>query len=167
MTRTIHSTKVVRALSTGVIEFLHHPASLVRLSPILLDIVPDERDEDAYIVTERLVILGFYKTQTTFRCTFTKRADGLDCVVRAGLWTTLRTKWRVNCADDEGACLVTEEAEVEVRILLNLLVIRIKLTMPIPIGHILLHAFHHGHCDQVPSRNNGEAGYKARDLGWL
>ncbi|KAG5654080.1 hypothetical protein H0H81_007494 [Sphagnurus paluster] len=111
-TRTVSFQRTIRASRGAVLKLLHDPDVMFRTNPLITDVIPDPSHASSYTVVDRLVVMGFYKTQTKFHCHLNLREDGLDTDVVANLGTKLRGSYTVNVGDGKTTELV-EETVVE------------------------------------------------------
>ena len=112
LTRSITGSKIIRCPLTAALQVLQDPPSLIELNPIVLSKTADHSNPALYSITERLVVFGYFQTQTTFTGTFSYRDDGVDVDVNAGAGTKLKTKWRARAV--ECGTEVFEEVSVQV-----------------------------------------------------
>ncbi|KAF8078561.1 S-adenosyl-L-methionine-dependent methyltransferase [Lyophyllum atratum] len=112
LTRTVSFRKNIHASPEAVLRLLHDINVLFAVNPLITHITPDPSNSSAYTVTDRLVVLGYFKTETKYKCWLHLRDDGLDTDVLAGLGTRLKGRYRVR-AGENGTTELTEETLIE------------------------------------------------------
>lgn len=116
LTRTASFSRTIHALPDTVLKLIHDPNVLFSLNPLIINISVDPANPSLYTVTDRLVILGCFQTQTTYICTLLLREDGIDTEVVAGGGTRLKSFYRVK-AGENGTTEFTEQTMIEVCLL--------------------------------------------------
>jgi len=105
LTRSVTFQRKIQASKAEVLSVVQDPDEVLRLSPLVFSVIPDDKDPAWYTLTERLPILGgFYESSTTLRCRWEKVEGGANVEVLAGVGTCLKSEMRV---------LDSEEGEVE------------------------------------------------------
>jgi hypothetical protein len=79
---------------------------------LVINYTASPSDPDFYTITDKLVILGCFSTETKYTARFTQIENGANFEVRAGLGTKLTTRWTVRSI--EGGAELREESTVEV-----------------------------------------------------
>ncbi|RDB28506.1 Erythromycin 3''-O-methyltransferase [Hypsizygus marmoreus] len=110
--RSVSVSKAIHAPVETVIALLHDTDVLFSLNPLILSVNVDPSNPSVYSVTDRLVLLGCFNTQTKYQCTLTKCKDGLDSNVTANLGTRLKSHYRVQPGEN-GTTEVTEQTTIE------------------------------------------------------
>ncbi|KAJ3500400.1 hypothetical protein NLJ89_g9813 [Agrocybe chaxingu] len=109
---------IVGATNAALLDLLHDPLQVLRLSPLVYKVEQDATDPAWYTITERLPLLGgMLTTSTTFRCRYRETEDGCECEVLAGLGTRLTSSMFGHAADDgerKGGVVYTERLAVKV-----------------------------------------------------
>ncbi|KAF6765994.1 hypothetical protein DFP72DRAFT_3434 [Ephemerocybe angulata] len=96
-----------------VLKFIQHPSGLASQSPLHKSILPEEKERDWYIVTERLPLLGRFESSISFRASIRHVDNGVAIEVEAGLGTVLKSQYLVEKADGKGGCILRESTIVE------------------------------------------------------
>ncbi|KAF7290817.1 SWIM-type domain-containing protein [Mycena indigotica] len=81
-----YSTTINAPVQT-VVDFLHDPAGLMRLNPVIIDVKNDPNDSQKYIIVDQLNMLGF-KRQLTYTSKVTITEAGMEAESSAGAGTT-------------------------------------------------------------------------------
>lgn len=115
LTRTVSSSKVINASRDAILEVLHDPPTLIKLSPLVTGVTVSPTDPDFYTITDKFVFLGFMSTSMNYTAKFTRTEDGITSLVNAGAGTELLNNWRVHSVEG-GGYVVTEEVTVKVRL---------------------------------------------------
>ncbi|KZW01953.1 hypothetical protein EXIGLDRAFT_736698 [Exidia glandulosa HHB12029] len=106
-TRTIKSSRVVKASLPDALRAVQDPRTLIQLNPLVISCKPDERDNTLWHIVDRLKILCI-STTTKYTARFKLVQDGIDCDTHAS-GVHIINKWRVTALGD-GRCEVSEEA---------------------------------------------------------
>jgi hypothetical protein len=112
LTRSVTGSKVIHCSLAAALEVLHDPPSLIEMNPIVLSKTADPSNRASYRVTDRLLVFGYFHTQTTYTCTFSFCDDGVDVDVNAGAGTKGKTRWRARAV--ESGTEVCEEVSMQV-----------------------------------------------------
>lgn len=96
-----------------VLNVLHDPQQVARLSKIVYSVAPDPtRGENDFIVKERVPLIGRTYLPITFKLKWTRAPDGCDMDVEADLWTKLVSRMRVKV--ENGVVVFREDLTAEV-----------------------------------------------------
>lgn len=112
-TRLVSFSRTTKASPESILRILHDPSRLVRLNPLVIDISLDP-DTSVYTITDRLVFLKHFHSETKYQCQFFFHADGLDTEVIASAGTKLTSHYRVH-VDPTGLTEITEQTTINVR----------------------------------------------------
>lgn len=113
LTRSLSFSRTIDASLDTVLQLVRDPNVLLRLSPLVMDVSIDPSNSTTYTITERLDVLGYFRTQTTFKVTLTLQEDGVDSEVLANAGTKSKSCYRVKVGED-GKTTVTEQVTIQV-----------------------------------------------------
>lgn len=112
ISRSVHLQRSIRASASDVLNILQNPDTLFRLSPLVVAVTPDPVRPSSFTVTEKLPILGYFESSTTFKCDMNVMADGFIAEVDANAGTSLRNQLTV-VEQSDGTVLVSENIVVK------------------------------------------------------
>ncbi|KAF5377499.1 hypothetical protein D9615_005348 [Tricholomella constricta] len=112
LTRAVSFKKIIHASPDTVLKLLHDPNVLFTGNPLITDVISDPSNPSAYTVTDRLVVLGYFKTQVKYKCRLSFLEDGVDTDVVAGLGTKSKGQYRVRDGEN-GTTVLSEDATIE------------------------------------------------------
>lgn len=109
------TTDVVHAPFERVQEILRDPPTLITLNPLVVGYELQPGNDDTYIITDKLRILGIPFT-SKYTARVVKSDELTTFIVRAGGGTRSTNTWKWRAQADGDGVEVTEEAKVEVRL---------------------------------------------------
>ncbi|KAG2023431.1 hypothetical protein CC2G_001085 [Coprinopsis cinerea AmutBmut pab1-1] len=104
--------KEAGASQTTILELIQDPVKLCTLSPLVIGVEVDKDDPMVVYVTEKLVLLGFFKTTTKFTCKVKVLPGGVVADVTADLGTRLINHMWVE-KNTDGTTVINEHTKVE------------------------------------------------------
>lgn len=113
ISRSVHLQRSIRAPASDVLNILQNPDTLFWLSPLIVTVTPDPVRPSSFTITEKLPILGYFESFTTFKCDLNIMADGFIAEVDANAGTSFRNQFTV-VEQLDGTVLVSENIVVKV-----------------------------------------------------
>jgi hypothetical protein len=113
-TRNHESSRIVHASPQAILKTLHDPDILIRLNPLVVNVTANPEPSHSYTIVDELLILGCFKTTTTYTCVASFLDDGIECDVEAALGTRTRSSFHVKQGPDEGTSEIIHKVVVQV-----------------------------------------------------
>ena len=113
ISRSVHLQRSIQAPAIDVLNILQNPDTLFWLSPLIVAVTPDPVRPSSFTITEKLPILGYFESFTTFKCDLNIMADGFIAEVDANAGTSFRNQFTV-VEQLDGTVLVSENIVVKV-----------------------------------------------------
>lgn len=117
-TRSLSFSRTTNASLDNILRILHDPSLLIWLNPLVIHISVDPCTS-VYTITDRLVVLERFQSETKYRCKFTFHTDGIETAVIANAGTKLTSRYRVHVSPS-GLTELTEQTTVEVSPIVDL-----------------------------------------------
>ncbi|KAF8898680.1 hypothetical protein BD779DRAFT_29503 [Infundibulicybe gibba] len=111
MSHSLTFSKCIKTSPDAVLRFLHDPAMLFTLNPLIINTANDPSDTKRWTITDRLVLFGWIDTTTTYTAVISHQEDGLLTETQASAGTSLKSSWVVSGEND--ATLVVEQVTVQ------------------------------------------------------
>ncbi|KAJ7487666.1 S-adenosyl-L-methionine-dependent methyltransferase [Mycena galericulata] len=105
--------KQVKAPLHSVLAFLHDPAALMQLNPLLISVSTDPQDPTKHTIVDSLVLPFGYRRQITYRATITLHDEGMLAESSAGAGTTTKSNYKARAVSED---LTEVEEEVHVNV---------------------------------------------------
>ena len=113
-TRTHEFNRIVRATPQTILKTLHDPDVFFRLNPLVVSVTANPEPPHSYTVVDELLVLGCFKTTTTFTCVATFLDDGIECDIEAALGTRTRCSFHIKQGPDVGTSEILYKVVVQV-----------------------------------------------------
>ncbi|KAJ7293638.1 S-adenosyl-L-methionine-dependent methyltransferase [Mycena rebaudengoi] len=98
--RQVTCLKRTKASVSVVLQLLHDPPALIRLSPLVIDVSVDPADPTNHHIVDSLVMLG-YRTTLKYQARIILHDDGITAHVVAGAGTRTVSRYTVRTIDEE------------------------------------------------------------------